>query len=322
MVTGGLGLALIYAALDQGNRLDWAGSALVAGLLGAGAVVLAGFLLHEVRSPNPLINLKVALAAPLPVLLVLIAFVRLTVLSTAFLIPLYLGTVRGFRSLEVGQTLIWVAAPQLVLCPLAALMMRRNDPRVIASIGFAFVAVACLLVAYGLTPVWGSDQFLPSQLLQAVGQSFALSGVLFYTVLHLRAEDAITFGATVQVARLMGGEIGTAFVATLSRVREQVASHLIGLHVQAGDGQVLDRLRFYAAAAARSGDPNSAAGRALALLGGVVRSMATTQAVMDTFVVIACLASVALLLLALQRPAPHGPASPVIAGGPRAVASA
>ena len=51
----------------------------------------------------------------------------------------------------------------------------------------------------------------------------------------------------VQTARLFGGEIGSAFVTTLARVREQVASNLIGLHVQMGDAQVIQRMRTYGA---------------------------------------------------------------------------
>ena len=47
-----LGLALIYAALDQGNRLDWLNSGLVWGLLLAGAVLVAGFVVHERRTPT------------------------------------------------------------------------------------------------------------------------------------------------------------------------------------------------------------------------------------------------------------------------------
>ena len=83
------------------------------------------------------------------------------------LIPLFLGSVRGFRALEVGDTLIWIAVPQLIFCPLAALMLRRSDARLVASIGFIFISVACLMVAYNLTPIWGSYQFLPSSFLQA-----------------------------------------------------------------------------------------------------------------------------------------------------------
>lgn len=309
LVSGGTGLALIYAGLDQGNRLDWLNSGLIWGLLGAGAVLFAGFIVHESRIKNPLINLRVAFADPLPRLLLLIALLRLTILSTAYLIPLFLGSVRGYRALDVGGTLIWIAAPQLIFCPLAGLMLRRSDPRLVASIGFISVSAACLMVSYGLTPIWGSDQFLPSQLLQAVGQSFALSGVLFFAVLHLRPQDALTFGASVQVARLLGGQIGQAFVVTFARIRGQVASNLIGLHVHVGDGQVLQRMQSYAAATARAGDPASGPTRGASVLGSVVRSMATTQAVIDTFVAISVLTAVALILAVAHRPAPLGPAS-------------
>jgi DHA2 family multidrug resistance protein len=309
LLAGGVGLALVYAGLDQGNRLDWLNSGLVWGLLAAGGVLLAAFLVHEARTPQPLVNTRVIFAAPLPRLLLMVAFLRLTILSTAYLIPLYLGSVRGYRALEVGHTLIWIAAPQLILCPLAGLMLRRSDPRLVASIGFIFISMACLMVGYSLSPIWGSEQFLPSQLLQAVGQSFALSGVVFFAVLHLRPQDALTFGAAIQTARLMGGEIGSAFVATFARVRGQAASNLIGLHVQRGDGQVIQRLQAYAAATARAGDPSSGPLRGASVMGSVVRSMATTQAVIDTFVAIGGLTALVLLLIVTHKPAPIGPAS-------------
>jgi DHA2 family multidrug resistance protein len=317
LVTSGVGLALIYAALDQGNRLDWLNSGLIWGLLAAGVILVAAFLAHERRSPQPFINLKVAFGPPLPRLLVLVAFLRLTILSTAYLIPQYLGAVRGFRALEVGQTMIWIAAPQLIICPLAAVMLRRMDPRFVSSVGFILISIACLMVAHGLTPVWSSDQFLLSQLLQAVGQSFALSGIVFFGILHLKPEDALTFGAAIQTARLMGGQIGTAFIATFVRIRSQIASNHIGLHVQVGDSQALHRLHDYAAATGRGIDPATATERGVAVLAGVVRSAAATQGVIDGFVAIGALTALALLLVVTHKPAPIGPASHMPLFAPR-----
>jgi MFS transporter, DHA2 family, multidrug resistance protein len=318
LVAGGSGLALIYAALDQGNRLDWLNSGLVWGLLLAGALLLIAFLIHEAVTPRPLVNLKVVFGAPMPSQFMLIAFLRLTILSTAYLIPLFLGSVRGFRALEVGDTLIWIAIPQLIVCLLAALMLRRSDPRLVAAIGFIFISVACLMVAYNLTPIWGSDQFLPSQLLQSVGQSFALSGVVFFGILHLKPQDALTFGAVLQTARLMGGEIGSAFVVTLARVREQVASNLIGQHVRLGDAQVIQRMRAYGAVTTRVFDPTGAADRGQQVLGNVVRAAATTQSVIDAFVAVGLLTALTLLIIVFRKAAPEGPASAPRLFSPRA----
>jgi len=311
LLAGGTGLALIYAALDQGNRLDWLNSGLVCALLVGGAVLLVAFFVHEARTPNPLINLKVVFGSPMPSQFLLIAFLRLTVFATSYLIPLYLGAVRGYRALEVGDTLIWIAVPQLIFCPLAALMLRRSDPRLVAAIGFIFISVACLMVAYNLTPIWGSTQFLPSALLQALGQSFALSGVIFFGILHLQLKDALTFGAVLQTARLMGGEVGSAFITTLTRMREQVASNLIGQHLQSGDSRVLQRLGAYGSATTHAIDVAGAAHRGQLVLGNVVRAAATTQSVMDGFVAVGFLSAIALLIVVFRNAAPEGPASAI-----------
>jgi DHA2 family multidrug resistance protein len=309
--TGGIGLALIYAALDQGNRLDWLNSGLVWGLFLAGGVLLVAFFIHEARSPNPAVNLKILFEAPLPRLLVMIAFLRLTILSTAYVIPQFLQVVRGFRAIEVGETLVWIAAPQFLVCFMAGYILRRVDSRFVASVGFMLICAACLMVAHTITPLWGSDQFLPSQLLQAVGQSFALSGTVFFAILHLRPQDALTFASAIQVSRLMGGEIGSAFIVTFVRKRSQIASNLLGQHVQSGDSRVIQRIQAYASATARAGDPSNATARGAEVLNNIVHGMATTQGIIDSFVVVAAATALVLIVIVTRRAAPPHPAGHV-----------
>ena len=317
-VFGGIGLALIYAGLDQGNRLDWLSSGLEWGLLGAGAILLVAFFVHESHTSEPAVNLSIVLCAPLPRLLVMVSFLRLTILSTALVIPQFLQVVRGFRAIEVGETLVWIAAPQLLVCYMAGYLLRRIDSRLVASFGFLCICVACLIVAHTLTPLWGSDQFLPTQLLQAIGQSFALSGVVFFAILHLKPQDALTFASAIQVARLMGGELGTAFVTTFVRKRGQVASNLLGQHLQIGDPEVIQRVQAYAGATARAGTPANAVTRGEAVLNNIVHSLSINQAIIDTFVVIATATAVVLIIIVTRRAAPSDhPAGHVSIFSPR-----
>jgi DHA2 family multidrug resistance protein len=115
-----IGLALIYAALDQGNRLDWSHSGLIWGLFLAGLVMLIAFIIHDIVSPYPWLDLKVALAWPLPLLLLMISLLRLTILSTAYLIPYYLGGADLDRH---------PAAHYLPVCRAAAAPRRPQDHR-------------------------------------------------------------------------------------------------------------------------------------------------------------------------------------------------
>jgi MFS transporter, DHA2 family, multidrug resistance protein len=315
--SGGIGLAMIYAALDQGNRVDWLNSPLTWALMIAGVILMVGFFIHEMHTPNPGVNLKILLVPPLPRLLVMVAFLRLTILSTAYAIPQFLQVVRGYRAIEVGESLVWIALPQFVVCFMAGYILRRVDPRMVASVGYMFILAACLMVAHGLTPLWGSEQFLPSSLLQALGQSFALSGTVFFAILHLRPQDALTFASAIQVSRLMGGEIGTAFVVTFVRKRGQVASNLIGQHVQQGDADALHRIQAYAAATTRAGDTSNAATRGSAVLNSIVHNLSITQAIIDSFVVIAAATAIVLIVVVTRRAAPRGPASHIPWFAPR-----
>jgi DHA2 family multidrug resistance protein len=309
--SGGIGLGFIYAALDQGNRLDWNNSPLIWGLMLSGCILCIALFIHERTTPYPAVNLRVAFQSPLPLQLLLIAFLRLTLLSTSYVIPEFLQVVRGFRGLEIGQTLVWLAIPQLLVCFMAGYVLRRADTRIVAVFGFICICVACLLVGYGLTPQWGSEQFLGSQLLQAIGQSFALSGTVFYGILHMRPQDALTFGAAIQTSRLLGGELGQAFIVTFVRVRGQIASNLLGQHLQVGDPQTLSRVHDYAALTARAGAPGTAALRGTGVLNDVVHGMAITQGIIDSFMVIAACTALTVLLVAMARSAPRGPASHV-----------
>ncbi len=85
----------------------------------------------------------------------------LTILSTAIVIPQFLQVVRGFRAIEVGDTLVWIAAPQFILCLMAGYILRRVDARFVASLGFMFICAACLMVAHTITRSGARISFCP-----------------------------------------------------------------------------------------------------------------------------------------------------------------
>src|SRR5262249_21066511 len=51
------GLALVYAALDQGQRLDWWRSGVFTALIAAGAFFLLCAIVRHLRRPNPFVDL-------------------------------------------------------------------------------------------------------------------------------------------------------------------------------------------------------------------------------------------------------------------------
>lgn len=311
MTSAAVGFSLIYAALDQGNRLDWLNSGLIVALLVGGGVLVLAFFVYEAIATAPWINVRMLAGGYLPILLLLVCEVRFASLGTAYLVPQFLAVVRGFRPPEVGSVLLWIAIPQLIAVPLAAVLLRRVDPRWVAFAGLAMIGAACSITATHLTPQWATGDFLATQLLQALGQTCAISAAIFVGVLNLKPADIPTFGVMIQIARLFGGEIGFAYIVTFVRVSEQSASHVFGSHVQAGAIDAVGRLQSIAAAlASRADGAGAAASRAVAILAQSVRLQANQQSLIEGFAVIAASTALAfLLLLTFDRP-PTGPASP------------
>ena len=159
-----------------------------------------------------------------------------------------------------------------------------------------------------ITSDWATDDFLISQVLQAFGQSAALISFVLFAVRHLRPADAMTFGVVLQTVRLMGGEAGNAFIQTYVRVREQVDSNLLGLHVISGASDVAERLAAYTnAIATQSIGATGAASRAASLLAQAVRDQADVLSYRDGFTIVSIAVVAMLLMTAMLRPAPTSP---------------
>jgi MFS transporter, DHA2 family, multidrug resistance protein len=86
---------------------------------------------------------------------------------------------------------------------------------------------------------------------------------------------------------LFGAELGLAFVQTFIRVREQIYSNLLGLHVTTGSLLTDQRLLDYAnAVIGRAVGQVEANERAIALLARSVQAQAYVLAYIDGFMII------------------------------------
>jgi DHA2 family multidrug resistance protein len=88
-------VGLIYAGLDQGNRLDWLNSGVGTGLLLAGGLLVVAFLMNEARTPYPLIDLRVLVQPNIAVPALLISIYGFGATATSFVLPSCSGTWHG-----------------------------------------------------------------------------------------------------------------------------------------------------------------------------------------------------------------------------------
>jgi len=305
-----LGFALLYIALDQGQRLDWLNSGLIVGLVASGSVLLISMIVRRWMMPNRLINIEFLKQRNILLLGAILVFFRFVMLSAVVVVPNYLGTVQSYRPDQTGATMLWVALPQIAFGLLAMWLLRYIDPRIILATGFLVVGLGCAL-NMGVTSVWSGDNLVQSQFLLSFGYAFAFNGLVGNCVLQAinsgamqNPINALTYSGFFQTLRLFGGQVGTALVLHFISVREQFHSNTLGMYITAGNSLATERLNLLRSGMQLHSPGLVAIARGAGLLALQVRQQAFTLAIGDAFHLIALAAVFALLLIACMTRMP------------------
>jgi DHA2 family multidrug resistance protein len=308
---GSAGFAALFAAFDQGERLDWWRSGVFTALFVAGSFFLIYAFVRRARGPNPMVDLPFVGKSDTILLGSLLFLFRFTLLATIVLIPQSLS-VHGFEASQIGPALVWTAAAQILIAFVAALMLLRDfDSRLLMAIGFTCVAIACCLNA-NLTSAWSAANYYRTELLVGVGQSFAFIGLVSTILLHglffgalATPQRTLTFSAYFHLVRLFGGNLGGIFMGHFIAHREKLHSYLLGLHVQQGNWITEANVRGLTAGLfAQSTGVAAATGRAVGLTSGRIRLQAYILTFNDGFHLVAWACVGVMLLIALMRRSP------------------
>ncbi|MBP2485602.1 DHA2 family multidrug resistance protein [Rhizobium leguminosarum] len=302
----GSGMALIFVAVDQGNRLDWFANGFVIASLAGGLLLVVAFFVNELLVAHPWASIG-AIGVRNVVLLLSIALLYLmSGLSNTSLIPNYLATVAGLRPEQIGQTLLyWTCIPLLVMTPIAVWALHRTDGRFLLFIGLCCFAAAAL-IGTGLTGDWSGDNFRTMCVLQGVGHILTFLPIIVLTVANGDPKKAIAVAAYIQVIRLLGTQTAQALMTTYLRKSEQLHSYLTGLNVERGSEASVSALSALSQKMASAGQA-IAQSRGLTVLGQHVQKQANVLSFIDAFWLTFFCAVGGLVILAFVTKAPKGP---------------
>ena len=303
-------LALIYGALDQGERLDWLNSGLIVAMLAGGVFLLIATCFRRFLQPNPTLKLSFLNSRNTIILAWAIFVFKFVHLSVLVLVPGFLNTIRSYRPLETGHALAWVAVPMFAVVWLVAYLTIRTNSRLTLALGLTLVAAACWICSR-VDSEWAGTNFESLELLLALGLAGSYVGLVSSIVLEAlesgvltSAVKAATFSGFMHLVRLFGGQIGTSAMNRIVTVRERFHDNALGLHVQAGNWQTDERLRVLSGGLfSPSSGSDEAQSRAIGILNQQVRGQAYTMAISDGFIVICWMVVIYLLLLVFLRPA-------------------
>jgi MFS transporter, DHA2 family, multidrug resistance protein len=304
-----LGLALLYGALDQGERLYWLHSGVIVAMFAAGVFLVIAAWVRRMLQPNPVVKLGFLKTRNIIILGLSIFMFKFAHLSTIMVIPGFLGNVQRYRALQIGDALAWVAVPMFVVVWLVAALIIHTDARLILAVGLTVASAGCWICSH-LDSSWAGTSFETIELLLAAGFACTYVGLVASIVLEALESGALaavanvaTFSGFMHFIRIFGGQIGVAVMTRFISVREQFHSNMLGLNVQSGSWLTDQRLRMLSGGLLPgSTGPDESHARALDLLSQQVRAQAYTLACSDGFVLIGWVAVAYMLLMLCLRP--------------------
>jgi EmrB/QacA subfamily drug resistance transporter len=215
-VTGGL-MALVYAIV-KAETAGW-GSATTIGFFALSAILLASFILIELRSQAPLVRLSIFRVRSLLTANVVMLLVASGMFAMFFFNTLYIQRVLGFGPLKAGLAFLPFTAGVIVSAGLASQFAPRIGVRPIAATGMVISTIGLLLLVR--LPVDGSylSDVLPSLLITSLGMGSVFMPLTLVATTGLVDDDQGLASGLFNTSQQIGGALGLAVLSTIAAGR-------------------------------------------------------------------------------------------------------
>ena len=222
-----------------------------------------------------------------------------------YLYPLYLGSVRGYDSLMIGQTVFVSGLAMFLTAPVAGILSSKIDLRLMLLIGFIGFATSTWMLT-GMTPDWDFNELLAPQILRGVSLMLCMVPINNLALGTLPLDKMKGASGLYNLTRNLGGAMGLAVINTLLTDRSALHSARLSEQLTWSNPEALNQLEILSGnLTARGLDGPTGA---LAQMAARVQAQAAVMSFIDVFTIItAIFASLALGALLMRPPAKTKP---------------
>lgn len=289
-----IALASVEIALKEAPQRGW-----LSGLVVALAVlaVFAGqtFVRRSLRKSPAIANLRL-LSEPNFAIACLLSFVLgIGLYGSVYLMPVFLGFVRGHDALGIGEIMLVTGAAQLLFAPLAVQLDQRYDARILTGFGFMLLAIGMGMSAFQTSSTDWDEMFWP-QVIRGAAIMLCLLPPTRIALGMLAPQDVPDGSALFNLTRNLGGAIGIALVDTV--IWQRVPEHVyeIGVRLIGRDEATAASLGLPVEALALPGPQMLETARPLIERGALV------LAINEAWAIVAMITFISVLLIPLVRP--------------------
>jgi len=289
--------------LEEGPSNDWFADHMVAILA---IVMVAGGIVTFWRAftrDEPIVDLSAFSDVNFAVGSLFSFVMEIGLYGMTYLYPLYLGSVRGYDSLMIGETVFVSGLAMFAGAPLAGILSSKMDLRVMLLIGFVGFATSTWMLT-GMTADWDFQELLVPQMLRGMSLMLCMVPINNLALGTLSADKMKGASGLYNLTRNLGGAVGLAVINTLLSDRSALHCQRLSDAINWTNTIALEQLNAMAAnLAARGVDGETGA---LAQMAARLHGQAAVMSFIDIFILITALFGGLALAALLMRPAASG----------------
>ncbi|HEX3176268.1 MAG TPA: DHA2 family efflux MFS transporter permease subunit [Methylomirabilota bacterium] len=303
-----LWLGVLQVVLDKGQEVDWFAS----GWLRVATVVIvlafAAFLIRELRTADPIVELRVLRDRNFAGGVALITVVGFVLYGTVALLPLFLQTLMGYPALQSGYATSPRGIGSIVAMVLVGRLVGRLDTRYLITTGFGLLALSVFMLGRINLDISMASVAWP-QVLNGLALGFIFVPLTASTTGTLPKEQIGNATGIFNLMRNVGGSVGISLVTTILARHAQQHQALLTRHITPYDPAAAQWLAQAEQALAPTVGAAAAADAARAALYNVVLKQSMLLAFVDVFRLLAVLVLCCIPIVWLFRRtrAPQGP---------------
>ena len=209
-----VGLFGIVWGLVRANEIGW-GSAEIVGSLVGGSVVLALFVLWELRAQAPMLPMRFFRNRTFTLTNVSSLFMFFGMFGSIFLLAQFFQTVQGYSPLQAGVRILpWTAMP-IFIAPIAGAMSDRIGGQRIMGVGLALQAIGIGWIASVSTPTVPYSALVIPFFISGIGMALFFAPVANVVLSAVRRDEEGQASGAANAIRELGGVFGVAVLASI-----------------------------------------------------------------------------------------------------------
>jgi MFS transporter, DHA2 family, multidrug resistance protein len=289
-----LGFGSLEFILDKGQEDDWFGSRLITTFVVLCVTALAALIIWEIRQirrkHKPILDLTMFRNRTFAISFVLMFVLGFTLFGTTVLIPQFAQTIMGYTAEQAGLVISPGGVMVMLLMPLVGFLAGRVDPRYLVAFGFAMLSAA-LARMHSLDALSSYSYLAWLRVFQASGLAFLFVPINMLSYTDVPREKNNDVSGLTNLARNIGGSVGTSFFVTELARRAQFHQNRLAQHLTELDMAFRQRVEAIANLLTHLGGrtPSMAQARQMAQ-GSLYQQLVTQSTVLAYLDVIAVLA--------------------------------